>query len=91
METIRVDVGNRPMRIMALYWAAICLSSLIPGAFKTTFDAESFVQSLLFIPCMNPTGKILAVGDPRADTQLRNVLLHGILLGLLRGRPFSSI
>ena len=30
---------------------------------------------------MNPTGKILAVGDPRVDTQLRNVLLHGIFLG----------
>jgi exopolysaccharide production protein ExoZ len=54
-------VANRLIRIVPLYWAvtiAICLLSFIPGAFKTTFDAESLAQSLLFIPYMNPTGKI---------------------------------
>ena len=80
-------VTNRLIRVVPLYWVvtiAICVLSFIPGAFKTfTFDSEQLVRSLLFIPYIDPTGKIWPLVIPGWSLNYE-VFFYGIFaVGLL--------
>lgn len=92
-ETPRTFMVKRAVRIVPLYWAvtlAMCAASLVPGLFASfTFDAARLVQSLLFIPHVDPNGMIwplVVVGW----TLNFEVFFYAIFaIGLFIGRPIA--
>ena len=84
--------GKRLIRIVPLYWAvtiAMCLLSLLPGAFQQfTFDLPRLVKSLLFIPHVDvPTGRVWPLLVPGWTLNYEMFFYAVFAIGLALGRP----
>ncbi|MGJ4998249.1 acyltransferase family protein [Bradyrhizobium sp. HKCCYLS3077] len=87
---------QRLIRIAPLYWTMtliMCGLSLIPHFFRNfTFDAESLIKSILFIPYIDQTGHVwpLVIAGWTLNYEMFFYLVF--TLGLMLGRPrlFSS-